>query len=52
LKVESQQQFSFQSSLIALWNLLRATIAPQEYTPEADARNEIRVTQRTERKVE
>jgi hypothetical protein len=52
LKVESQQQFSFQSSLIALWNLLRATIAPQESTPEADARNEIRVTQRTERKVE
>jgi hypothetical protein len=52
LQVQSQQQFSFQSSLIAFWNLLRANIAPQESTSEADARNEIRVTLRSERKVE
>ncbi|MBN8601229.1 MAG: cadherin repeat domain-containing protein, partial [Planctomycetes bacterium] len=52
LEVETQQQFSIQSSLIAFWNLIRANISPQETNTESDARNEIRVTQRTDRRNE
>ena len=52
LQEQTERGFSIQGSLIAIWNLLRANVVPQDNSAENESRGEVRVVQRATRRGE